>query len=340
MLYAGGVMLKTLVQKLCLSHHLSQHEMDAAYNYMLAEKNEAQTAAFLALLHAKGETVDELVGLVKAMQRTMLSVKTPHRILDIVGTGGDGYCTVNISTASGLLAASCGVRIAKHGNRSVSSLSGSADVMDSLGCQIHLTAEQVAADIDKHYFGFMYAPAFHTALAEIKLIRKNLALPTIFNLIGPLLNPAHAQYIMLGVAKRKHLQLMADVLTHLGIKRGLVFHGSGLDEISTLGPVTMIEINAVEQKHYHFDPQIYGFKCCNIADLQGGNAKMNAALIRQALAGEHNPLADTLILNAAIALYIYGLAESIEEGVMLAKSAHRNQFAIDLLDQLAEHRYA
>ncbi len=327
-------MLKDCIQKLIRKEDLSSVDIESVLKEILSGVNEAQIAAFLVLLSAKGETVEEIYGLAKTMRSMMIKVKAPYPLLDIVGTGGDGFNTVNISTGSAILAASCGVRIAKHGNRSVSSLSGSADVLESLGVNIDISPSDITESIQNNNFGFCYAPNFHTALGAIKHIRKKLGVPTVFNLLGPLLNPAQAQFLMIGVANQSYIKLISDVLLKLGVERALIFNCSGLDEICCVGPIKVIEIINSKTHDYSLEPTNYGFKQCKIEDLQGGGAQTNAEIIKKSLKGHSGPVSDTLILNAGLANYIYGLRDTIQKGIDLAKEKHRNGDAYKLLEQL------
>ena len=333
-------MLKASIQKLLRKENLHALDMEFALKAILTGHNEAQIAAFLTLLSAKGETAEEIYELVKTMQSLMITTDTGFPVLDIVGTGGDGFNTVNISTGSALLAASCGVKIAKHGNRSVSSMSGSADVLEQLGMNIDMSPSDISACIKSNHFGFFYAPNFHPALGELKLIRKRLGLPTVFNRVGPLLNPARAQFLMIGVADLSYLNIIADVLLKLGVARALVFHCSGLDEICTLGPIDMIEINQSNAHRYILNPIDYGFRRCSIQELQGGSAEKNAEIIKSSLSGHPGPVSDTLVLNAGLANYIYGLCDTKEAGIALARDAHAKGAAYQLLQKIIEVHHA
>ena len=255
-------MLKIYIDKLLKNHDLTAAEMQSAMNKILLHPDETQIAAFLTLLKIKGESYHEIYGIVKKMQSLMIAQETQQPTLDIVGTGGDGSNTINISTASALLAATCGVMIAKHGNRSVSSLSGSADVLEALGVNINLAPHSIKQCLQKTNFSFLYAPNFHPAFSKIKSIRKKLGFPTIFNIIGPMLNPSHSQFLMIGVADPKYLPVISKVVNTLEINRALIFHGSGLDEISTIGPIKMIQSNHGKEIESIFDPIDYGFQRC------------------------------------------------------------------------------
>ncbi len=327
-------MLKECIQKLLRKENLSVVNIESALKEIITKNNEAQTAAFLTLLRAKGETAEEIYGFVKTMKSMMLVSNVSHKVLDIVGTGGDGFNTVNISTGSALLAASCGVKIAKHGNRSVSSMSGSADVLDCLGINIDISPSEILECIESANFGFFYAPNFHPALSKVKLIRKKLGLPTAFNLVGPLLNPAQAQFLMVGVSDPTYLNIIADVLLKLDVERAMVFNCSGLDEICCVGSIEMVEIYQASKHKYIFDPIDYGFERCTIKSLQGGSAEENSEILKYSLKGNPGAISDTLVLNAGLANYMYGLCDTKEEGISMAREVHLSGAAYKLLDKL------
>lgn len=329
-------MLKTAIQKLMCRKDLTITEMESAISEMMTLESEAQIAAFMVLLRAKGETTDEVYALVKAMRASMISVNMKTPVLDIVGTGGDGFNTINISTGSAILSASCGVKIAKHGNRSVSSLSGSADTLEKLGINLDQDKDKLAEKVDQFNFGFFYAPNFHPALSRLKQIRCSLAVPTTFNILGPLLNPANADYLMIGVLSQKLLELVSDVLLKLNITRGLVFHCAGVDEICCAGITDVIEIKDKTKRAFTLNPETYGFSRCAIEDLQGGSAEVNAALLEEIFKGKTGPIADTLILNAGLACYLYGVCNTIEAGIALATAKHQAGSAYRVLDNLRQ----
>lgn len=313
-------MLKEALQILSSRDNLTVETMRATMTEVLHGDNEAQIAAFLSLLRAKGETVEEIFGLVTMMRDKMTPVSPHSPILDIVGTGGDGFNTINISTASALLAACCGVRVLKHGNRSVSSLCGSADVLEALGLNINLNAEEVADSVEKHGFGFCYAPNFHPGLLKLRAVRNKLGVRSTFNMIAPLLNPANAEFLMIGVADKQSMDVLADTLLMLKQKCALLFHCQGLDELCCVGPIDIIEINQSTKRSYQLDPLSYGFSRSSIEDLRGGSAKTNAEMILEVFKGKSGAMADSLILNAGFANYLYGITSTIENGITLARA--------------------
>lgn len=327
------MLLKASIEKLMRNENLSDALCQGAIDEMLnPTPNPLQIAAFLVLLRCKRETANELVSIVKALRAKMITVPTNHIVLDIVGTGGDGFNTVNISTASAILAACCGIKVAKHGNRSVSSLSGSADVLEALGVNIQLTPEKISKSIDEIGIGFCYAPAFQPVMQALRNFRKQLNVPTTFNYLGPLLNPAGAAHMVLGVADPTLTSTMSDVLMLMKNRRSVVVHGMGLDEISCVGPAQIIEIHQNKKIEYRLDPKEFGFSYCSIDDLRGGDANTNAKLLLDTFKGKKGPIADTLLLNTAVALYIYGASPSITEALSYARENLANGAALTLLN--------
>ncbi len=329
--------LEKLIQGQDLDAMTSQHFLHAL---LAPDVNPLQAGACLALLRAKPETADELMGLVTALQDNMIPLSTPHKILDIVGTGGDGANTVNISTGSALLAASCGIKVLKHGNRAVSSMAGSADVLEALGVVIDLTPENIAQGLDEFNMGFCFAPNFYPALRQLRLLRQQLNVPTTFNLLGPLLNPGKPAHLILGVFNEALLEPMAGTLQKLGTTRSLVVHGGGLDELSCVGVSRVIEVTQTDIKKFKIDPEKLGLARCNVADLQGGTAPENAQLLLDVFSNKHGKknraIADTLILNAGVALYLYGLEPSIEAGIEHARSNLLSGAVVKLLDDWSQ----
>ena len=305
--------LQLLVEK----QSLTAEQCAAAIHAMLEDP--IQMGAFLALLKSKGETVDEILGLVRAMRAQMRPLQLDRPVLDIVGTGGDLAGTVNISTGSALMAARCGVPVLKHGNRSVSSQCGSADVLEAMNYPIHQTPQQIQASIQKTGFGFCFAPDYHPIMQKMSPIRNALKMPTVFNIIGPLLNPAGTEHLQIGVYKKELVPIIADVLFQLGTKRSIVYCGYNMDELSCIGPTDALLVTDKGCSPLRIDPKQLGLPLCTRQDLLGGDAKYNAQLLKNPPEG----LKNTLILNAAVALFLYGLARSIEEGVQIAKRKNR-----------------
>lgn len=299
-------MLNQLIEK----KSLSSEETFTAVCELLNDP--VKMAGFLVLLRAKGETVDEILGLVKAMRSQMKRVEMDRPVLDIVGTGGDGAGTVNISTGAALMAAKLGIPVVKHGNRAVSSQCGSADVLEAMGYDIHMDVQK---SVQASGFGFCFAPDYHPMMKAMRGLRNALNMPTAFNLIGPLLNPAGTDYLQIGVYLPTLVPIIAEVLFRLGTRRSLVYCGHGIDELSCIGPSEAILVTETGMKKLTIDPEKLGFKLCSLEDLRGGDATMNAALLKQ----PKGAILDTLILNVAVALFLYGPAMSIEEGVKMAR---------------------
>ncbi|MCE5318925.1 MAG: anthranilate phosphoribosyltransferase [Parachlamydia sp.] len=311
-------MLKHAIEKLLERQPLTQEEARQSLEGMLNGANPFQIAAFLALLRSKGETADELIGMASALEAQMVAVSVTLPVLDIVGTGGDNYGTVNISTGASLIAAACGVKIAKHGNRSISSQCGAADVLEALGIAIDRDAATIAEAIETIGIGFMFAPAFHPGLKSLAEVRRGLNMRTIFNLLGPLLNPARAEYRMIGVARSEQLPLIAKALQGIGTTHSLVFHGNGLDELSCAGPAEICEISPEGIRSWILDPQQYHLPSCSIDELRGGKATENAAILMRAWSGEEGAVFNTLALNAGVAVWLYEIAPTIEAGIEMA----------------------
>jgi anthranilate phosphoribosyltransferase len=333
--------LQHSVETLMRGQNLTRQQCQQVLETIVSSSaNPIQTAAFLVLLRSKPETADELAEMAQCLQQTMLPLPTPHRVLDIVGTGGDQAHTVNISTGSAILAASCGVKIAKHGNRAASSLAGSADVLEALGISLDLSTDKICASIDQIGIGFCFAPNFHPLLRQIRAIRQQLRIPTTFNLLGPLLNPACPAHLLLGVYDATLLAPIAAALQKMGTRHSLVTYGQGLDELSCIGPAQVIEIKHSQLNAFMLDPANFGLARCALADLKGGDASANAQRLRDALtpsAYSHcRALADTLILNAGIAVYLYGRASTMGEAIAYAREHLFSGAGLTLLNNWIE----
>lgn len=330
-------MLKNSIENLIQGNELSEAVYYQAIDSIISSDNDLQSAAFLSLLHNKIKTAEELTALVNAFKQKMIPINTPHKVLDIVGTGGDGANTINISTGSAILAASCGVKICKHGNRAVSSPSGSADVLEALGVNIHLNAKSISRCIDEVGIAFCFAPNFHPAIQKLRTIRKQLKSPSIFNILGPLLNPSNPAHLILGVYSKFLMPQIAKTLQIMGTERSLVVHGAGTDEISCLGPTKILEVTQQLITESTINPSEYGFSFCHLPELQGGDAKQNAEILLEIFSGKLNSaIANTLILNTAAALYLYGIHPSIKEGILHARENLESGQALNLLKSLVE----
>ncbi len=327
---------------------LSEEQAHAAMLEILqGNSTPALTAALLTALRMKGETVSEVTGFARAMRasavRVQLSGTRPKQLVDTCGTGGDGGTTFNISTAAALVAAGAGLAIAKHGNRSISSRCGSADVLEACGVNVNLTAQQAARSIDAIGIGFLFAPGMHPAMRHAGPVRRELGMRTVFNMLGPLTNPAGATIQVMGVYEDRIVPLAANVLRRLGVNRALVVHGSdGMDEITLTGPTRFAEVRDGNTRIGSLEPQDFGFAPAAAEALAGGDRGANAAILRAVLAGESGPTRDIVLMNAAAALHIAGEAGSWREGVARAAESIASGAAAGKLSDLAEfsHRSA
>ena len=303
---------------------------------MSGQATPAQIAAVLVALRMKGETPSELAGFAEGMREHVMPVR-PSRpdLIDTAGTGGDGANTFNISTTAALVAAAAGAAVAKHGNRAVSSASGSADVLEALGFDVELPAERVAASIDELGFGFMFAPLHHPAMKHAAPVRRELGIRTVFNLLGPLTNPAGARRQLIGVYAPELVPLIATVLAELGVERALVVHGAGgVDELTTLGPNRACLVENGKVRNYDVDPASFGFEPGEPADLAGGSASENAARTRAILEGETGSASDTVVLNSAAALLVAGKVRTLGDGCLSARAAIVGGATAARLDEL------
>jgi anthranilate phosphoribosyltransferase len=326
--------------------HLTAAETEEAFAEILQGADEVQVGSLLTLLRARGETAEEIAGMVRAMNNACNRVDLGDRkLLDIVGTGGDGADTINISTASVVLAAACGCIVAKAGNRSVSSACGSADVLEALGVKVDLPPAQVIECVNQVNVAFMFAPVNHPAMKFVAPVRGKLGVRTCFNILGPMTNAAAAQHAVIGVFHPELLSLMAGALQKVGrVDHAVIIHGCGLDEISPLGPSTVLEIKntaapgeprVYEEKEFSFDPASIGIPRCELIDLKGGGPEENAQKFRQVLmGGDHSDAKrDSIVLNAGVGCYVYGLTPTIEEGCKLARETLYSGKASDLLQK-------
>jgi anthranilate phosphoribosyltransferase len=289
---------------------------------MAGEVSEVQTAGFLVALRTKGETVDELAGLARTMRSLAMPVAAPRDdLVDTAGTGG-GRPTFNVSTTAALIAAGAGCAVAKHGNRSATSLSGSADVLEALGARIDLTPDAVARCIGEVGFGFMFAPTHHGAMRWAVPVRKELAVRTTFNLLGPLTNPAGARRQLVGVSDPGYLDRMAGALARLGVDRALVVSAEdGLDEISACAETRVVEVDGTRLTRYSVSPEDFGMRRCDFEAVRGGTPEVNAQITRAVLRGEPGPPRDLAVLNAGAAIYAAGRSPTLEAGVTAAAEA-------------------
>jgi anthranilate phosphoribosyltransferase len=301
------------------------------------EVTPSQMGGFLMALRVRGETVDEITGAVSAMREKMLRVKAPPNTVDIVGTGGDGSGSYNVSTLASIITAACGVPVAKHGNRAASSLSGASDVLSALKVKIGLSETGVEACIKEAGIGFMMAPAHHAAMRHVGPVRVELGTRTIFNLLGPLSNPAGVKRQIVGVFSSAWLEPMAQVLKNLGSEQVWIVHGSdGLDELTTTGPTSVCALENGHLRSFEITPEDAGLPRAQPADLKGGDPAHNAAALRAVLEGQKSAYRDIAVYNSAAALVIGGKVKSMVEGVALATQALDTGHAKATLAKLVE----
>lgn len=316
-------MIREAIAALVDGRSLTEEEAAAVMeDIMSGEATPAQFGAFVTALRLKGETVDEIAGMAHVMRDKARRVHVEGPLLDTCGTGGDARGTFNVSTAAAFVAAGAGARVAKHGNRAMTSRCGSADVLEALGVRIDLEPEQVAACLEETGFGFMFAPSYHPAMKFAAGPRREIGVRTVFNILGPLTNPAGATCQVLGVADPSLVESMALVLARLGSRRALVVHGrEGLDEMSISGPTLVCELAGGRVRQYDVTPQEVGLAQSEAASVAGGTPEENAAALREVLAGRPGPLRDIVLLNAAAGLVAIERASTLGEGVAQAAEA-------------------
>jgi anthranilate phosphoribosyltransferase len=327
------------LSKLIRGEDLTEEEASGAMaEIMRDEATPSQIAGFMVALRMKGETVDEITGMARTVRALATPLDIPDRasLLDVVGTGGDGSASFNISTLSAVVAAAAGARVAKHGNRAASSRCGSADVLEALGVKIDLGPDGVAQCIDEAGIAFMFAPLYHPSFRFAGAPRRELGVRTVFNVLGPLCNPAGAGCQALGVPEPGLVRKLADVLGRLGVQRALVFHADGLDELSTAGPSQVIELLDGQRREYSLDPDELGLPRGRLEDFKGGIAADNAVIAHQVLAGDKGPRRDIVLLNAAAALRAAGIAGEWKEGAGLAAEAIDSGRAASVLERWVE----
>lgn len=327
---------KGLLAGVASGRSLSTQEARGAFDIMLAgDATPAQMGALLMGMRVRGETVDEIVGGVQSLRSRMVAIDAPPGAIDIVGTGGDATGTYNISTASALVVAACGVPVAKHGNRAASSRSGAADVLAALGVKVGLEPAGIERCLAAAGVGFMFAPTHHASMRHVAPVRVELGTRTVFNLIGPLANPAGVRHQLLGVYSESWLQPLVEVLGSLGSQRIWAVHGSdGLDEMTTTGPTSVVALEDGRIRRFTVTPEDVGLARATIADLRGGEAEHNAAALRAVLAGERTPYRDIAVLNAAAGLVVAGKVADLREGVAAAEAALDSGAARATLERL------
>ena len=330
--------LTRAIDAVCAGNHLTaDHASTALDEIMEGRAGDVQTAAFLVALRAKGETVAEIVGLARTMRRLAAGVEASRAdLVDTAGTGG-GPSTFNISTAAALVAAGAGCAVAKHGNRSSTSRSGSADLLEALGVTIELGPDEVARCVDEVGFGFMFAPRHHAAMKHVAPVRKELGVRTIFNFLGPLTNPAGARRQLLGVSDRRYQETLAEALVALGCERGLVVCADdGVDEIAVTDRTRIIEVRDGRTEEWFLEPEDLGLARPGIGEIAGGSPEDNASVVGRVLAGAEGPARDVIVLNAGAAILVGGGAEDLADGVRRGREAIDSGAAQRVLAQLVE----
>jgi anthranilate phosphoribosyltransferase len=322
--------LNKLLNKLDLTREETIEAMDAIMN---GECTDTQIAAFLTALKMKGETVEEISSCVRSIRSKADILEYRHEnLVDCCGTGGDSSNTFNISTTAAFVAAGAGVKVAKHGNRSITSRSGGADVLEKLGININQNNERIIKSLDEANIGFLFAPKHHGSFKHAVPVRKQLGFRTVFNLLGPMVNPALVEKQVMGVYDKDLVEICANVLNDLGVKRAMVIHGEdGLDEITLTGKTFVAEVKEGKILKYEINPQNYGFKLCSIDDISGGSPKENADILKSILEGVKGERRDITLLNAAAIIYISGITESLEEGLHKAKESIDSGYALEKL---------
>lgn len=330
---ATGV--KGFLQRVAAGETFSQADMAKAVDALTAEGTPAQMAAFLMGLRVRGETVDEITGAARAMREKMSTVAVAPDAIDIVGTGGDGHGTFNVSTGAALVSSGAGLKVAKHGNRSVSSLSGASDVLSALGVKLDCGPALIARAVDEAGVGFLWAPQHHPAFKAWGPARAELGVRTLFNLLGPICNPAGVRRHVVGVFAHEWVTPIAEVLRALGSERAWVVHGhDGLDELSTTGPTAVACLDGGKITTFEVTPEDAGLQRVTLAELKGGDSAHNAKALRDLLGGASGPYRDIVLLNAAAALVVAGRADTLREGVGLAEAAISSGRAAAALEKL------
>lgn len=333
-------MIQQAIAKLIEKEDLSKHEAyECVIEIMSGKTSDALIASFLTALRIKGETTPEIAGCALAMREMATKISSKHdNVIDTCGTGGDGLGTFNISTVSAIIAASAGAKVAKHGNRAISSKCGSADVLKALGVNIEVPKEKVEECLNEIGIAFLFAPLLHGAMKYATPVRKELGIRTVFNILGPLTNPGGAKRQLLGVYRTKLTEVMANVLFDLGTERAMVVHGvGGMDEISTIGETKITEIRNGTISTYNFIPASVGIPVTSLMELAGGDLDTNKTIILSILKGKKSPRRDISVLNAGAALFIADVADSIADGVKRAQDAIDSGLALKKLEELIDY---
>jgi anthranilate phosphoribosyltransferase len=332
--------MREYLQRLANKESFTESEMEKAVNQMLQDDqiSDSEIAAFLVALKTKGETIDEIAGFVKAIRKNTIGFRRSYpKVIDNCGTGGDGSSSFNVSTTSAFVIAGSGITVAKHGNRSISSKTGSADVLEQLGIELSLPPQLTEDLLEDVGIAFLFAPHVHPRLKKVMKVRRELQIPTIFNFIGPLTNPVELETQLLGIYRRDYLEIFAEVLKKLGRKRALVINGAGqLDEASLAGENHFVFLQEGNLKKMSLHPEDVGLTITPNIAIKGGDSKRNAEILVQVLKGEQGAFRDTVLLNAGLAIYTAGVVGSIQEGIEKAKESIDSGAAYEKLMKLIE----
>ncbi|GIN89294.1 anthranilate phosphoribosyltransferase [Siminovitchia terrae] len=329
--------MKSQLQKLMAGEDLSIQEMKEAAGFLFTgEASESEAGALLGLLALKGETADEIAGLVQAIRERSVPIQSVGgSVMDNCGTGGDGSRSFNISTTSAFVIAGAGIKVAKHGNRSVSSQTGSADVLEHLGVSLECTPEQTQELLEENNIAFLFAPYVHPGMKQVMKVRRDLRVPTIFNLIGPLTNPIELDTQLMGIYRRDKLELMGSVLERLGRKRAVIVNGAGhMDELSLAGENHLVILKEGKLQSITLTPEAVGLPTYSLEEIPGGDAERNASIMMSILRGDDGPFRDTVLLNAGVGIFASGKTDTIQEGIQLAKTSINSGAALSKLEYL------
>ncbi|WP_294577653.1 anthranilate phosphoribosyltransferase [uncultured Thomasclavelia sp.] len=335
-------MIKEAILKLSKKIDLTAEEAKTCMNEIMDGKaSDVQMSSYLTALSIKGETIDEITGSAAGMREHCIKLLNDEEVLEIVGTGGDGANSFNISTTSSIIIAASGVKVAKHGNRAASSKCGAADVLEALGVKIDVSPQKSAKILNKINICFLFAQNYHIAMKYVAPVRRELGIRTVFNILGPLTNPAGASMQVMGVYEETLVKPLAEVLSNLGVKRAMVVYGQDcLDEISLSAPTSVCEVKDGSYTSYTITPEQFGFKRCNKADLVGGSPDYNAKITRDILNGVKGPKRDAVLLNAGAAIYIGGKAKTMQEGIELAADLIDSGKALSKLEEFIKETNA
>lgn len=316
------MIVQEALRKIIAGEQLTKQESAEVFRQIMEGNiSPVGVSSFLTALRIRGETHEIIEGAVEIMREKCLKVKTRGIVADTCGTGGDNTGTFNISTASAIVASACGLQVAKHGNRAVSSKSGSADVLENIGMKIEIPPEKAEKMLETINFTFLFAPLYHPAMKNVASVRRELGFRTIFNILGPLCNPAGANVQIIGVGNRILLDIVPDVLMSFSMKKAWVFHGEdGSDEISVTGKTFVVEISGQEKKNFHIEPEQFGLQRVTLKEIEGGSAEENGKILKATISGkEKGPKRDAVLINTAALLYLAGNCDNIERGIKIAK---------------------